>query len=57
MPTNNCTAGLQKSLAWCQGTPELPGIKRRLYYIATMFFGVQFESIDKRRLKVIELAD
>lgn len=31
---NNCTAGLQKSLAWCQGTPELPGIKRRLYYIA-----------------------
>ena len=29
----NCTA-LQKSLAWCQGTPELPGIKRRLYYTA-----------------------
>ena len=28
-----------------------------LSYIATMFFGVQFESIDKRRLKVIELAD
>lgn len=27
-----------------------------LSYIATMFFGVQFESIDKRRLKVIELA-
>lgn len=26
-----------------------------LSYIATMFFGVQFESIDKRRLKVIEL--
>ena len=25
---------LQKSLAWCQGTPELPGIKRRIYYIA-----------------------
>lgn len=25
-------------------------------YIATMFFGVQFESIDKRRLKTIELA-
>ena len=33
MPTNNCSA-LQKSLSWCQGTPELPGIKRRLYYIA-----------------------
>ena len=28
-----CTS-IQKSLAWCQGTPELPGIKRRLYYIA-----------------------
>jgi hypothetical protein len=28
-----------------------------LSYIATMFFGVQFESIDKRRMKVIELAD
>ena len=28
-----------------------------LSYIATMFFGVQFESIDKRRFKVIELAD
>lgn len=27
-----------------------------LTYIATMFFGVQFESIDKRRFKVIELA-
>ena len=27
-----------------------------LSYIATMFFGVQFESVDKRRLKVIELA-
>ena len=28
-----------------------------LSYIATMFFGVQFESIDKRRFKVVELAD
>lgn len=28
-----------------------------LSYIATMFFGVQYESIDKRRLKVIELPD
>ena len=27
-----------------------------LSYIATMFFGVQFESLDKRRLKVVELA-
>ena len=29
----NCSS-LQKSLAWCQGTPEFPGIKRRLYYIS-----------------------
>lgn len=29
----NCK-NLQKSLGWCQGTPELPGIKRRLYYIS-----------------------
>lgn len=27
----SCT-NIQKSLGWCQGTPELPGIKRRLYY-------------------------
>lgn len=26
-----------------------------LSYIATMFFGCQFESIDKRRMKVVEL--
>lgn len=25
---------LQKSLAWCQGTPEMPGIRRRLYYLS-----------------------
>jgi len=25
---------LQKSLGWCEGTPVLPGIRRRLYYIA-----------------------
>lgn len=25
---------IQKSLGWCQGTPELPGIMRRLYYLA-----------------------
>lgn len=30
---NECIS-LQQSLAWCQGTPELPGIKRRLYYIS-----------------------
>ncbi len=23
---------IQRSLGWCQGTPELPGIMRRLYY-------------------------
>lgn len=26
-------SNIQKSLAWCQGTPELPGVKRRVYYI------------------------
>lgn len=31
--TNTCSA-LQQSLGWCQGTPELPGIKRRLYYVS-----------------------
>ncbi|MBD5226876.1 MAG: hypothetical protein HDS67_02310 [Bacteroidales bacterium] len=30
---NNCSP-LQRSLRWCQGTPELPGIRRRAYYIA-----------------------
>lgn len=27
-------SNIQNSLDWCQGTPELPGIKRRLYYIS-----------------------
>lgn len=27
-------SNIQNSLNWCQGTPELPGIKRRLYYIS-----------------------
>ena len=27
-------SSLQKSLAWCQGRPELPGVKRRIYYIS-----------------------
>lgn len=31
MPTATCT-NIQKSLKWCEGTPELPGIKRRAYY-------------------------
>lgn len=25
---------LQQSLGWCEGTPVLPGIRRRMYYIA-----------------------
>ena len=32
--TNNTCTALQRSLAWCQGTPEVPGVKRRIYYIA-----------------------
>lgn len=27
-------SSVQKSLAWCQGRPELPGVKRRIYYIS-----------------------
>ncbi len=30
----NCSSTFQRSLSWCQGTPEYPGIKRRIYYIA-----------------------
>ena len=37
MPINTCTKVQQKSVSWCQGTPELPGIKRRIYYIAKSF--------------------
>lgn len=29
----NCT-NIQRSLDWCMGTPELPGIKRRVFYIS-----------------------
>ena len=31
-----CTS-IQQSLGWCQGTPELPGVKRRIYFIAKSF--------------------
>ena len=27
-------SSLQRSLAWCQGRPELPGVRRRIYYIS-----------------------
>ena len=27
-------SNIQRSLDWCMGTPELPGIKRRIYYIS-----------------------
>jgi hypothetical protein len=33
MAENSCSA-LQKSIGWCQGTPELPGVRRRIYYIS-----------------------
>ena len=34
---------VQKSLAWAMGTPELPGVRRRVYYrdiqlIPTLYF-------------------
>ena len=31
-----CTS-IQQSLGWCQGTPELPGVKRRIYFLAKSF--------------------
>ena len=31
---------VQKSLAWAMGTPELPGVRRRVYY--TPQFGIRF---------------
>lgn len=30
---NKCDS-IQKSLAWCPGTPELPGVKRRCFYLS-----------------------
>lgn len=33
--SNTCDS-LQKSIAWCEGTPVLPGIRKRLYYIPKM---------------------
>lgn len=36
MAENTCL-NLQKSFGWCEGTPVLPGIRRRLYYIAKSF--------------------
>lgn len=27
-------SNIQESLAWCMGTPELPGVMRRIYYIS-----------------------
>lgn len=33
MPNTNTCDSLQKSVAWCEGTPVLPGIRKRLYYI------------------------
>lgn len=33
-PTAATCLNIQRSLGWCQGTPELPGIMRRLYYLA-----------------------
>lgn len=32
MAQNTCDS-LQKSVDWCEGTPVLPGIRKRLYYI------------------------
>lgn len=34
MAVKNCSS-IQKSLSWCQGTPEAPGVKKRVYYLAS----------------------
>lgn len=33
MSASNSCSPLEASLAWCEGRPVLPGIKRRIYYI------------------------
>lgn len=43
-----CTS-IQKSLGWCQGTPELPGVKRRIYYVAKSFI-VTFPQLPRDEL-------
>lgn len=45
---NKCSI-TQRSLAWCQGTPELPGIKRRLFYI-TKGSIVKFPELERDEL-------
>lgn len=39
-------SNIQKSLAWCQGTPELPGVKRRVYYISKQYI-VQWPTLSR----------
>lgn len=43
-----CTS-IQKSLGWCQGTPELPGVKRRIYFIAKSYI-VTFPQLPRDEL-------
>lgn len=43
-----CTS-IQKSLGWCQGTPELPGVKRRIYYLSKQFI-VGFPELERGEL-------
>lgn len=43
--TKTCL-NLQKSLDWCEGKPSLPGIRRRLYYIAKSYI-VEWPSLPK----------
>lgn len=34
MANDTCINGLQKSLKWCEGTPVLPGVRRRMFYLS-----------------------
>ena len=40
----NCSP-LQKSLAWCMGKPELPGIRKRIYYISKDHYYISKDQI------------
>ena len=54
---NKCTS-IQKSLGWCQGTPELPGVKRRILDNLThcplcAIHAVEFVSIEQYHSRTI----
>lgn len=57
MSTENCQ-WLQKSLGWCEGRPEYPGIRRRLYYTAKnnilSYPSVKVDALGRPQLGILE---